>query len=396
MDIEINPDSKQLEIEESEAKTVRMMFKWCVEERASCVKIAARLNAMRIPTRYQIDGRMLRKGKRAPDKTDGIWRAGRVRNMLRNPAYMGKWEWGKRSKKRRKGDTIPGYCPAIVTEELFAKAGEILSQNQLFSTRNSRRGYLLRGLIKCAICGKTFCGSYSLVAPKRTKQKAYYQCNGKTQWKKLGKARCQAPSLRADEIEEVVWEDIKNFCKSPNVVLEQLRSQRKPVDETITDQLEQIENQLGELKRKEFNLIKIAAESQEVNPQTLDEIMSENKRAQGELIAYRTTLETRRLQAMTLEDDLVDVADRLGQLGNRIDQASFAEKRRAVEELVKEILVQPNMVDGKVVPVVTLTYRFNEPCQPISNPPAVVKDHTPVHVDITAIRSNPVRVPHPL
>ena len=372
-----------------------MMFQWSVGERASCIKIADRLNAMEIPTRYQKDGRMLRKGKRAPEKTDGIWRAGRVRNMLRNPAYMGKWEWGKRSKKRRKGDTIPGYCPAIVTEELFAKAGEILSQNQLFSTRNSGRGYLLRGLIKCAICGKTFCGSYSLVAPKRTKQKAYYQCNGKTQWKKLGKARCQAPSLRADEIEEVVWEDIKNFCKSPEVVLEQLRSQRKPVDETITDQLKQVDTQLAELKRQEVNLIKIAAESKEVNSQTLDGIMFENNEAQTELMTYKIMLETRRLHAATLEDDLVDVAERLGQLGNRIDQASFEEKRRAVEELVKEILVQPNVVDGKAVPVVTLTYRFNEPCQPISNPPAVVKDHTPAHADITEIQLSHARVRHP-
>jgi len=42
---------------------------------------------------------MMKKWKRTPEKTYEVWRAGRVSNMLRNPAYMGNWEWGKRSKK---------------------------------------------------------------------------------------------------------------------------------------------------------------------------------------------------------------------------------------------------------------------------------------------------------
>ena len=68
----INPETTRLEIEETEAQSVRMMFGWCVDERRSCVKIAERLNALGIPTRYQIDGRRLRRGKRAPENTDGI------------------------------------------------------------------------------------------------------------------------------------------------------------------------------------------------------------------------------------------------------------------------------------------------------------------------------------
>jgi hypothetical protein len=69
---------------------------------------------MGVPTHYEKDGRRIqRKGKREPEKTAGIWRAGRVRNMLRNPAYYGKWEWGKRSKKRKTIDRISGYCPPM-------------------------------------------------------------------------------------------------------------------------------------------------------------------------------------------------------------------------------------------------------------------------------------------
>ena len=141
----------------------------------STIKIAERLNAMNIPTRYKKNGITIhRRGKRAPEKTTGLWRGGRVGNMLRNPAYMGKWEWGKRSNKRRQGDTIPGYCPAIVSEKTFTKAAEVLKQNRISATRNSRRQYLLRSLIKCGICYKTFCGSYSRVGPNKSKEQSYY------------------------------------------------------------------------------------------------------------------------------------------------------------------------------------------------------------------------------
>jgi len=390
----INPESKKLEIEPIEAEVVRKMFGWCVEERMSCVKIAERLNAMGILTRYQKDGRLiLRKGKRTPEKTDGIWRAGRVRNMIRNPGYMGRWEWGKRSKKRRPGDTIPGYCPPIVSEEIFTKAGNILVQNQIYSPRNGHRDYLLRGLIKCDLCGKTFCGSYSLVGPKRSKEKVYYQCNGKTQWKKLGKSRCLAPSLRADEIESVVWEEIKSFCKSPGIVLDQLRSQRKPLDESIMGSLDQVSVQITELKRQEINLIKIAASSREVDSQTLDELLSENHKSQDELNAYKVVLETKKLRSRTLEDDLREVASRLAKLEDRIEQSSFEERRRAVEELVKEIRVQPQTIDGRLIPVVIITYRFDDPSQIISPPPsAMIIDHTPARAVISAIRSKPAPV----
>ena len=201
----LNPDIKQLEIEEKEAEVVKLLYQWCVEEQISCVQIADRLNAMGVPTHYKKDGRSIKKrGKREAEKTAGIWRAGRVLNMLRNSAYKGLWQWGKRSKKRKADDWIPGYCPAIISDEVYQKAGEILHNNQIFLSGNSQHGYLLRGLIKCSVCGRTYCGSYSRVGPGKSIEKAYYRCNGKTQWKKLGTPECQSQSLNAAEIEALV------------------------------------------------------------------------------------------------------------------------------------------------------------------------------------------------
>ena len=84
-----------------------------------------------------------------------------------------------------------------------------------------------------------------------------------------------------------------------------------------------------------------------------------------------------KLTARTLEEELLYVADRLSSLGNRIDQATFEERRRAVVELVKEIEVYSENIDGKKMPIVTITFRFNDLCPNLEPPDtAVVIDHT--------------------
>ena len=119
--------------------------------------------------------------------------------------------------------------------------------------------------------------------------------------------------------------------------------------------------------------------------------LGENHRSHDQLIAYKATLEMQRLWAETLEEDLIDVADRLAQLGDRIEIASFEERRRAIEQLVKEILVQPQMIDGKLIPIVTITYRFNEPFVEITpSPSSMIVTDTPALVVIAVTPSNHV------
>ena len=136
----------------------------------------------------------------------------------------------------------------------------------------------------------------------------------------MGVPKCPSPILRGDEIETVVWEDIKNFCKSPETVLAQLKAQQKPADEGMEERINQVSTQIVELKRQEANLIRIAAASQEMDTEILDEQLRELHNGQEEFFTYKAALEAKILQARTLEDDLIDIADRLAQLGDRIDQ----------------------------------------------------------------------------
>jgi hypothetical protein len=49
-----------------------------------------------------------------------------------------------------------------------------------------------------------------------------------------------------------------------------------------------------------------------------------------------------------------------------------------VVELVKDIQTVPEFIDGNQIPIVTITYRFSEPCpQELLPIPAVTQDYTP-------------------
>jgi len=354
----LNPVSKQLEIDPEESAVVRLIFDGTVGERLSTVEIADRLNGLGIPTRYAKDGRQIRRGKRAPEHTAGIWRAGRVRNMLKNPAYTGTWEWGKRSSKRPPSDRIVGACPAIVSVETFEAAARVLAVNRWRRERPADRPYLLRGLIRCGDCGLTYVGSASHVAGG--KEKRYYRCNGATQWHKLGRAKCPSKSLVAGELEAVVWADIQAFVQRPEVALEQLRAVRAPLDATLGERLAEIDREIRELHRRERNVIRLAAESTQADPRALDDVLGEIRGSLASLEAYQSQLRARLQAGEALERELFGVAERLSRLQQAIDQADFSQRRRAVEELVKGIEVATRVEDGRKTPVVTITYRFDD------------------------------------
>ena len=355
----LNAETKRLEIDEDEAAVVRLIFEWAVEERLSTTAIAHRLNGLGIPTRYaKLEATRRERGKRSSAKTAGIWRAGRVRNMLRNPAYAGAWEWGKRSATRRPEERIAGSCPAIVSAATQEGAARVLAANRWVPGRPARRQYLLRGLMRCSDCGRMYVGSVSHVAAG---EKRYYRCGAANQWHKLGTAKCPSRSLPADEIERIVWHDLRQFIKRPEVAIEQLRAARAPVDTTLGERLAEVEGQIRDHRRRERNLLRVAAESRQVDPQALDDVLAEIRASLASLEAYRGQLQARLDAGEALEQELFSVARRLATLRGRIDRASFAHKRRAVEELVKGITVATRIADGRKTPVVSITYRFEGP-----------------------------------
>src|SRR5205807_6906667 len=71
----------------------------------------------------------------------------------------------RRRHTRLQGDWSSDVCssdlrevPAIVDVETWNEAQRVLHANFILNPRGARRRYLLRGLIKCGICGLTYVG----------------------------------------------------------------------------------------------------------------------------------------------------------------------------------------------------------------------------------------------
>ena len=241
---EVDPDTGMSEVE-----VVRQIFAWSAVDGLSSIQIAARLNELCIPTAYVRDERQVLKtgsdgyGKRKA-KTSGLWRGGRVRNLLVEPVYKGVHVWGRRGSKRRLKTTektlVERSVPAIVDAATWNSAQLTLARNRLARPDIEKRPYLLRGLMKCAHCGLTYIGTVSQgkmvdkLSPAEIEGtevrggfalRPYYMCNGKNLPHRVyGEDALGCPSghLRARELEALVWSEVEGFLQNPESVIGEL------------------------------------------------------------------------------------------------------------------------------------------------------------------------------
>jgi len=208
------PDDTLVVGELSAAGVVRRMYDRLGLGHVSCAVVADELNALGVPTLYRRDGRGVR-GKR----TRGLWTAGRVRNMVINPTYKGELRYGRRTRKRDRQQIAAQITP-LVSPELWAATQATLARNRVCA-KNTRRVYLLRGVIHCASCGLTYVGSQGRA------DIGWYRCNGRNRERGPLAGRCTGPMVRTDTLEQVVWADIERFLRDPGDVLAELACERE-------------------------------------------------------------------------------------------------------------------------------------------------------------------------
>jgi site-specific DNA recombinase len=120
----------------------------------------------------------------------------------------------------------------------------VFRSNRIMCRRNAQEPYLLRGLIKCGLCGLTFSG----VRMKPPQKDHYYRYNGRQfargLYRNLGK-KCPAKNPNGEYIERLVWADIEAFLRNPGEILERLRQRLSMPDSDC-----QQRNELAGLKAR--------------------------------------------------------------------------------------------------------------------------------------------------
>ncbi|MGH2331071.1 recombinase family protein [Thermoanaerobacter mathranii] len=344
------------ELNMSEADVVRLIYYLIAEQGYSTIKVADYLNALGVPTAYVKDGRQVTRGKRKVN-TAGIWRPGRIRNMVVNTTYKGIHYYGKRTKKNR--ELIPREVPAIVSEEIWEKAQQKLKENQIEALKNAKRQYLLRGLIKCGLCGLTYQGQ-SYKGPKNG-LKAYYVCGGKTAYRGPLQGKCPSKNVPAEWIENLVWEECVNFINNPGETIKELAKtietkkakrgelehEKQTILKTLKEKQLERQNILDLYRRKIITTEDVERQFQKIDNE-MKTLENRIKEIEDQIAAEETLLSS----INTAEELLENLRAKLE------DNPPFEVRREIVRTLVKEIIVDTKF-DEKNRPYAVIKVKYN-------------------------------------
>ncbi|GMB00881.1 recombinase family protein [Pelosinus sp. IPA-1] len=236
-----NNEKSMYEVNLKEAEIVRLMFNTYIDRNYGVRSLAFELKAMGITNRL---------GK--PFTISNIHR------ILSNEMYAGtKWSFKYYEKKvgqyksertiRDQSEWIPISVPVIVDVEIWMKVQAMLKQNMNFSKRNTKREYLLRGIIRCGSCGYSMIGSRKLI---KDKEYLYYTCPSK-----MEKRECHNGTVRADKLDSNVWTYIENWSADGHD-LNNLVTINSPTDNGMITKIREQINELNESKSEILYLIR--------------------------------------------------------------------------------------------------------------------------------------------
>ena len=326
----------------SEAAVVRHIFNRLAADGWSCHKIADELNVLGVRTKYVLEGRGVR-GRR----TQGLWGAGRIHNMVTNPIYRGEQLYGRRCDKKR--EIVTAQVEPLVSEELWGAAQETLARNRAVA-KNTQRVYLLRGVLKCARCGRNFCGTTS-------HGDSWYRCDGTLRRSDLVGERCLAKRLKGAYLEPIVWRDIECFLRDPRDFLSELQRETAgdPAGERLLEERRRLEAALGERREERERLIDLYQHDDISRPEF-------EQRAE-QLRDAASKIEERLAALASQEDEHGDQRldpDLLAELRCRLDEGLTAEQRQEIVRLlVRDITIHTDDSDPTRRQRAVICYRFD-------------------------------------
>ncbi|KUK63705.1 MAG: Putative ATPase with chaperone activity [Desulfotomaculum sp. 46_80] len=336
----------RLEVFEPEARTVRLIFNLYGE--MSTIGVAGYLNACGIPTPAV--------SKNRKTKGAGRWSAGHVSIILRNKIYAEDHVFLKLSGKDKEMFRVES--PEIVDRKVYARTQQKLALNGSRAGGKKVRRYLLRGIVFCGNCGRVMVGS----SAQSQKGRVYYRCTGVSN---DGSGRkCGAKMVRADELENAVWEDIRNFVKNPGSIrglLEAGLSANKDGPEPVRSEIQLLENLIANKRGLREKIVSLYARG----VVTAQEAEKELKALADDietLAARKAFLSSRQDMAGKTEPGVADVQALLENLGGRMDSMTGWERAEFVRGLVERIEVAA-VKDGEKVfkSRIVVRYRFQEP-----------------------------------
>jgi len=343
-------DPTGVHLDQAEAAIVVHMFHSYLEPQTTLYRIAKWLMDLELPTPT---------GKPR-------WSVSTVRGILTNPAYAGT-AYANRTRsvlaKQRKSamlpvgpgesralrpeeEWIPIPVPAVVTQEVFDRVQVKLSHNQQLAPRNNKtHQYLLRGLVSCGSCrlssrGRTTHAKYH-----------YYVCRGRTDALRAAQGqRCTARYAPAAQLDELVWQDLREVLTQPDVIAHALERAHGGhwLPQELQARIDNLEKADKQLERQLQRLLE-AYLMEVVTLPEFERKRQELTQKQDALRRQCTQLEATAEQRLELSQTAASIEAFCTQIRPTLNRANFAQRRQLVELLIDRVIVTDEEVEIRYV-----------------------------------------------
>jgi len=337
-------------VDEAETRVVRRVYEMYTVEGLSIGEITRRLNTEGVPAR---------KASR--------WERSVVWGVLRNPAYRGVACFGKTSisartrvmrPQRRRGTTTPSTTaghqrpreewieipvPALVTEESFARAQELLYQNKIRSRRRTIAPSVVQGLVSCAKCGYALSRTSTQTSARKIH---YYKCIGSDSWRKLGGPVCDnGRFIRQELLDQIVWTEVIRLLEEPALIHQELdrRLAAARTSDPTAKREQSLQRELTHVGKGTERLLTAYQEGL-LSLEQLRERMPALRHRQQTLSAELQAIADRtndRARFLRLAETLTAF---LARLRSAAETLSVIERQKIVRLLVKDILVAEDTI----------------------------------------------------
>ena len=330
-------------IDEIEAQNVRMMYRWVLEEGISARQVAKRLNAAGV------------RPRRAK-----IWASGTAYAILTNPAYAGMATYGKREPTEPKRPRNPGKyrksaksshvirpraqwlhfpIPALVTEKEQELVRACLAKNKCWAPRNTHHDYLLRTLVTCGDCGwRMTCIRQSSTCKRY--EYFYYACLHRAPVDTGRTSRCTAKRVRAEELDGVVWDAIRAWVQSPEMLQQEVQAWQtsRQAASNISKEVARLEATHHQLELQLDRLL----DAYQRGAMSVEQLKARRERLDAAMAAARMRgddLAAQQVDSTRVTRIAKDIAVFAATLRHGIDALNFTERQRLVRLLLERVVV---------------------------------------------------------
>lgn len=317
-----------------EARVVERVFNM-IAEGVSRFNVAKTLNDQGIPT-----------------KSGSQWHPLTIGRMITNSAYIGLTYFGRTSgskktslEPRPKEDwkLLPDVTPPIVSKELYNRAQKALKHSKELRPGRPKHNYLLAGHIKCGLCNSPLVGSCINRGRYR-----YYICRG-TYSTAIRNKICNAHYIKADTIEEIVWDEVRKVLENPGVVFAEIERQAQEQSNSggnLNREITKLRRKVRSYDIQQKRLVSLFRHGEFSEDFILDEMnrLNTERQEDGDELGKLTQAKQ---QLARLSDSKIKLNEFCERVRQNLARCTFQDRRLALDALGLEVTATSERIDIK-------------------------------------------------